>query len=63
MHWFSITNSIMIVLFLTIMIAMILLRALRKDIAAYNNSDPQSKWHGYGYGYGMGMSDSVCMCE
>ena len=33
----------MIVLFLTIMIAMILVRALRKDIAAYNNSDPQSK--------------------
>mmetsp|Transcript_23891 Transcript_23891/g.35055 ORF Transcript_23891/g.35055 Transcript_23891/m.35055 type:complete len:644 (+) Transcript_23891:68-1999(+) len=35
-HWFSITNSIMIVLFLTVMIAMILLRALRKDIASYN---------------------------
>ena len=35
-HWFSITNSIMIVLFLTIMIAMILYRALRKDIAQYN---------------------------
>ena len=35
-HWFSITNSIMIVLFLTVMIAMILLRALRKDIATYN---------------------------
>jgi len=39
-HWFSITNSIMIVLFLTVMIAMILLRALRKDIAQYN--DPAS---------------------
>ena len=36
-HWFSITNSIMIVLFLTVMIAMILLRALRKDIAQYND--------------------------
>lgn len=36
-HWFSITNSIMIVLFLTIMIAMILIRALRKDIAQYND--------------------------
>lgn len=35
-HWFSITNSIMIVLFLSVMIAMILLRALRKDIASYN---------------------------
>lgn len=39
-HWFSITNSIMIVLFLTVMIAMILIRALRKDIAQYN--DPAS---------------------
>eukprot|EP01041_Mallomonas_annulata_P006757 gene6757-13699_t len=36
-HWFSITNSIMIVLFLTVMIAMILIRALRKDIAQYND--------------------------
>jgi transmembrane 9 superfamily protein 2/4 len=36
-HWFSITNSIMIVLFLSIMIAIILLRALRKDIAQYND--------------------------
>mmetsp|Transcript_738 Transcript_738/g.1274 ORF Transcript_738/g.1274 Transcript_738/m.1274 type:complete len:645 (+) Transcript_738:81-2015(+) len=39
-HWFSITNSIMIVLFLTVMIAVILVRALRKDIAQYN--DPSS---------------------
>lgn len=37
-HWFSITNSIMIVLFLTVMIAMILIRALRKDIAQYNDA-------------------------
>jgi len=36
-HWFAITNSIMIVLFLTVMIAMILIRALRKDIAQYND--------------------------
>jgi transmembrane 9 superfamily protein 2/4 len=36
-HWFSITNSIMVVLFLTVMIAMILLRTLRKDIAQYND--------------------------
>ncbi len=36
-HWFSITNSFMIVLFLTVMIAMILLRALKKDIAQYND--------------------------
>lgn len=29
-HWFSISNSFMIVLFLSVMIAVILLRALRK---------------------------------
>ncbi|KAI9092167.1 hypothetical protein DFS34DRAFT_717897 [Phlyctochytrium arcticum] len=35
-HWFSIINSIVIVLMLTGMIAVILLRALHKDIARYN---------------------------
>lgn len=35
-HWFAISNSIMIVLLLSVMIGMILLRALRKDIAKYN---------------------------
>ncbi|KAJ3201418.1 hypothetical protein HDU82_008132 [Entophlyctis luteolus] len=36
-HWFSIVNSIVIVLMLTGMIAMILLRALHKDISRYNS--------------------------
>jgi transmembrane 9 superfamily member 2/4 len=35
-HWFSIINSIMIVLFLTGMIAMIMLRTLHRDFARYN---------------------------
>jgi transmembrane 9 superfamily member 2/4 len=35
-HWFSIVNSLMIVLFLTGMVAMIMLRTLRRDIAKYN---------------------------
>jgi len=35
-HWFSITNSTMIVVFLTVMVAMILVRTLSKDIANYN---------------------------
>ncbi|TPX55876.1 hypothetical protein PhCBS80983_g04948 [Powellomyces hirtus] len=35
-HWFSIINSIVIVLMLSGMIGMILLRALHKDIARYN---------------------------
>eukprot|EP00746_Dinoflagellata_sp_MGD_P031520 gnl/MRDRNA2_/MRDRNA2_174925_c0_seq1.p1 gnl/MRDRNA2_/MRDRNA2_174925_c0~~gnl/MRDRNA2_/MRDRNA2_174925_c0_seq1.p1 ORF type:complete len:596 (-),score=77.72 gnl/MRDRNA2_/MRDRNA2_174925_c0_seq1:116-1651(-) len=35
-HWFSILNSLMIVLFLSAMVAMILLRTLHRDIAQYN---------------------------
>lgn len=35
-HWFSIINSIMIVLFLTGMIAMIMLRTLHRDLLVYN---------------------------
>jgi transmembrane 9 superfamily protein 2/4 len=35
-QWFSILNSLVIVLFLSGMVAMILLRTLFKDIARYN---------------------------
>lgn len=35
-HWFSIVNSLLIVLFLTAMIAMILIRNLHRDIMRYN---------------------------
>lgn len=35
-HWFSIVNSMLIVLFLAFMVAMILVRALNKDINNYN---------------------------
>ena len=35
-HWFSIVNSLMIVVFLSGMVAMILMRTLHKDIARYN---------------------------
>ncbi|OAD69846.1 hypothetical protein PHYBLDRAFT_135502 [Phycomyces blakesleeanus NRRL 1555(-)] len=40
-HWFSLVNSIVIVLFLTGMVAMILLRALHKDISRYNAVEAQ----------------------
>jgi len=36
-HWFSISNSVLIVLFLTTVIGMILLRTLRLEIAQYND--------------------------
>ncbi|KAI8060282.1 hypothetical protein BC940DRAFT_246682 [Gongronella butleri] len=40
-HWFSLVNSIVIVLFLTGMVAMILIRALHKDISRYNAAEVQ----------------------
>ncbi|TPP65863.1 Transmembrane 9 superfamily member [Fasciola gigantica] len=38
-HWFSIVNSLVIVMFLTSVISMILIRTLRKDIAKYNRDE------------------------
>jgi transmembrane 9 superfamily protein 2/4 len=38
-HWFSLINSAIIVVFLTITVVSILLRALRKDIQRYNRLD------------------------
>jgi len=35
-HWFSIVNSMLIVIFLSVMIAMIMIRNLRRDITRYN---------------------------
>lgn len=35
-HWFSILNSVLIVLFLAFMVAIILVRALNRDINSYN---------------------------
>ncbi|CAL5048350.1 unnamed protein product [Urochloa decumbens] len=42
-HWFSIVNSLMIVLFLSGMVAMIMMRTLYKDIANYNQLDNQDE--------------------
>lgn len=36
-HWFSIINSLLVVLLLTIAIALVLVRTLHKDIAKYNS--------------------------
>jgi len=35
-HWYSITNSILVVLFLSILVINVLVRNLRRDIAGYN---------------------------
>jgi transmembrane 9 superfamily protein 2/4 len=36
-HWYSITNSILVVLFLSLLVISMLVRNLRRDIAAYNS--------------------------
>ncbi|KAF8322305.1 endosomal P24A protein [Clavulina sp. PMI_390] len=38
-HWFSLTNSIVIVVFLCFMVSMILLRTVNRDISRYNAMD------------------------
>ena len=43
-QWFSILNSLVIVLFLSGMVAMILLRTLHKDIARYNQIGKKNSW-------------------
>ncbi|KAH6818310.1 transmembrane nine 7 [Perilla frutescens var. frutescens] len=40
-HWFSIVNSLMIVLFLSGMVAMIMIRTLYRDIAKYNQLEQE----------------------
>jgi transmembrane 9 superfamily protein 2/4 len=40
-HWFSIINSLLVVLFLSGMVAMIMVRALNRDILTYNDLDQE----------------------
>eukprot|EP01006_Ploeotia_vitrea_P029528 TRINITY_DN62052_c0_g1_i1.p1 TRINITY_DN62052_c0_g1~~TRINITY_DN62052_c0_g1_i1.p1 ORF type:complete len:650 (+),score=49.23 TRINITY_DN62052_c0_g1_i1:293-1951(+) len=42
-HWFAIINSLLIVLFLSGMVAMILMRALHKDFNRYNDPDNEEE--------------------
>ncbi|XP_071838506.1 transmembrane 9 superfamily member 2-like [Apostichopus japonicus] len=48
-QWFSITNSLVIVVFLTGMVAMILMRTLHKDIARYNEMDSEEAQEEFGW--------------
>jgi transmembrane 9 superfamily protein 2/4 len=47
-HWFSLVNSIVIVVFLLVMVSMILLRSVARDISRYNaidmSEDVQEDW-------------------
>ena len=42
-QWFSLVNSILITIFLTAMVAMILLRSLHRDLLKYNKEDTVSR--------------------
>lgn len=42
-HWFSIVNSLLIVVFLSFMIAMILVRTLNRDITRYNRIETEEE--------------------
>ena len=42
-HWFSIVNSLMIVLFLTGMLAMIMTRTLHRDLRRYNDAESKEE--------------------
>ncbi|KAK3025759.1 LOW QUALITY PROTEIN: hypothetical protein RJ639_041915, partial [Escallonia herrerae] len=42
-HWFSIMNSLIIMLFLSVMVAMVMMRTLYRDIAVYNQLDAQDE--------------------
>ncbi|KAJ7287496.1 Nonaspanin TM9SF [Mycena rebaudengoi] len=43
-HWFSLVNSLVIVLFLCVMVSMILLRSVSRDISRYNAIDLSEDW-------------------
>ncbi|KAJ8266944.1 hypothetical protein GJAV_G00136450 [Gymnothorax javanicus] len=48
-QWFSIMNSLVIVLFLSGMVAMIMLRTLHKDISRYNQMDEEEAQEEFGW--------------
>ncbi|KXS10178.1 hypothetical protein M427DRAFT_62914 [Gonapodya prolifera JEL478] len=48
-HWFSLINSIVVVLFLSGMVAVVLLRVLHRDIARYNAADAEDAQEEFGW--------------
>ena len=66
-HWFSIFNSVMIVLFLTGMVAVIIIRVLRRDITNYNqlesgeDAQEETGWKLVGGGR-VRVCVCVCLC-
>ncbi|KAJ1863344.1 Transmembrane 9 super member 2 [Coemansia sp. RSA 2703] len=48
-HWFSLINSVVIVVFLSAMLGLILVRTLHKDIARYNADDAEDLQEDFGW--------------
>ncbi|KAJ2608576.1 Transmembrane 9 super member 2 [Coemansia sp. RSA 1365] len=48
-HWFSLINSMVIVIFLSAMLGLILMRTLHKDIARYNSDDTEDLQEDFGW--------------
>ncbi|KAJ2719557.1 Transmembrane 9 super member 2 [Coemansia sp. Benny D115] len=48
-HWFSLINSVVIVIFLSAMLGLILVRTLHKDIARYNADDAEDLQEDFGW--------------
>ncbi|KAJ1949341.1 Transmembrane 9 super member 2 [Linderina pennispora] len=48
-HWFSLINSAVIVIFLSAMVGLILMRALHRDIARYNADDAEDLQEDFGW--------------
>uniref|UniRef100_A0A0K0F2R1 Transmembrane 9 superfamily member n=1 Tax=Strongyloides venezuelensis TaxID=75913 RepID=A0A0K0F2R1_STRVS len=51
-HWFSVFNSFMMVIFLVGLVGMILMRTIRKDYTRYHNADELSDDKDFGDDYG-----------
>lgn len=63
-HWFSILNSLVVIVFLSGVLTVILIRTLRRDIAQYNREDIDevrviSKFPGTGL-FLLGSWESFC---
>jgi transmembrane 9 superfamily protein 2/4 len=60
-HWFSIVNSLVIVLFLSAMVALIMMRTLHADIAKYNSSTASGTLAPAGQTPGRGSTSAAAL--
>lgn len=61
-HWFAICNSVAIVLFLSGILALILVRTLRRDIARYNRLSDDTEFVSWAAVLSVLVSTHTCVC-